>query len=90
MRSPTLTMSFGSASCRIESSREGITPSVLYPISRSTYSRSTCTTVPSTKSPSLKFLIVPSIAARKSAADPMSLTATTGDDVLKLLRRDRK
>jgi hypothetical protein len=38
----------------------------------------------------LKFLIVPSIAARKSAADPMSFTATTGDDVLKLLRRDRK
>jgi hypothetical protein len=27
----------------------------------------------------LKFLIVPSIAARKSAADPMSFTAITGD-----------
>jgi hypothetical protein len=47
-----------------------------------------------TKSPSLKFLIVPSIAARKSAADPMSFTAITGDaafvdEVIKLLRRDR-
>jgi len=27
----------------------------------------------------LKFLIVPSIAARKSSADPMSFTAITGD-----------
>ncbi|CAB4711242.1 unannotated protein [freshwater metagenome] len=31
-----------------------------------------------TRSPSLKFLIVPSIAAKKSAADPMSFTAITG------------
>jgi len=36
---------------------------------------------------------VPSIAARKSAADPMSFTATTGDalsELDKVLRRDRK
>jgi hypothetical protein len=43
--------------------------------------------VPTTKSPSLKFLIVPSIAARKSSADPMSFTAIC---VVKMLRRDRK
>ena len=86
--SPTLTISFGSTSWRIESSREGITPSVLYPISRRTSSRSTCTTMPSTRSPSLKFLMVPSIAARKSSADPTSFTAITGE-MLKVLRRDR-
>jgi len=31
--------------------------------------------MPETKSPSLKFLIVPSIAAKKSSADPTSFTA---------------
>jgi hypothetical protein len=37
----------------------------------------------------LKFRIVPSIAARKSSAEPMSLIATTGlFDVVKILRRD--
>lgn len=34
---------------------------------------------PSTMSPSLKYLIVLSIAARKSSAEPMSLTATCGE-----------
>ena len=34
--------------------------------------------VPSTMSPSLKYLMVASIAARKSSAEPMSLTATCG------------
>jgi hypothetical protein len=38
--------------------------------------------VPSTMSPSLKYLIVLSIAARKSSAEPMSLTATVGIDVV--------
>ena len=57
-------------------------------MSTRTSSRPTWTIVPVTRSPSLKFLIVPSIAAKKSAADPMSLTAITGA-VVKLLRRDR-
>src|ERR1700733_15731070 len=37
--------------------------------------------VPSTMSPSLKYLMVRSIAARKSSSDPMSLTATLGVEV---------
>lgn len=37
------------------------------------------TMVPSTMSPSLKYLIVLSIAARKSSLEPMSLTATCGE-----------
>src|ERR1700761_9825976 len=48
-------------------------------MSRSTSSRSTWTIVPSTLSPSLKYLIVLSIAARKSSLEPMSLTATCGE-----------
>src|ERR1700738_2711883 len=44
-----------------------------------TSSRSTLTMVPSTMSPSLKYLIVLSIAARKSSLVPMSLTATCGE-----------
>src|SRR3712207_4700521 len=47
-------------------------------MSSSTSSRSTLTMTPSTMSPSLKYLIVWSIAARKSSAEPMSLTATWG------------
>src|SRR5580693_5135144 len=47
-------------------------------MSSKTSSRSTLTTVPSTMSPSLKYLIVSSIAARKASCDPMSLTATLG------------
>jgi hypothetical protein len=34
--------------------------------------------VPSTMSPSLKYLMVESMAARKSSSVPMSLTATCG------------
>src|SRR5215831_94675 len=78
MCSPVLTTSCGSTSCLIDSSREGMTPSVLYPMSSKTSSRSTLTTVPSTMSPSLKYLMVSSIAARKASSDPMSLTATLG------------
>ena len=74
--SPTETMSPGSASWRIESSREGITPSVLYPTSSKTSSRSILTTVPSMRSPSLKNFRVFSTAARNSSAVPMSFTAT--------------
>src|ERR1700691_928716 len=47
-------------------------------MSSKTSSRSTLTTVPSTLSPSLKYLMVSSIAARKASCDPMSLTATLG------------
>src|SRR4028119_681934 len=47
-------------------------------MSSRTSSRSTFTMVPATMSPSLKYLIVSSIAARKSSADPMSLIATCG------------
>src|SRR3954465_13986518 len=47
-------------------------------MSSSTSSRSTLTMTPSTMSPSLKYLIVWSIAARKSSAEPMSLIAIWG------------
>src|SRR5271166_2668117 len=47
-------------------------------MSSKTSSRSTLTTVPSTMSPSLKYLMVSSIAARNASSDPMSLTATSG------------
>src|SRR3954462_881307 len=47
-------------------------------MSSRTSSRSTLTMVPSTMSPSLKYLIVLSIAARKSSEEPMSLIATCG------------
>src|SRR5690349_283406 len=47
-------------------------------MSSRTSSRSTLTMVPSTMSPSLKYLMVASMAARKSSSDPMSLTATCG------------
>src|SRR6185437_4783605 len=50
-------------------------------MSSRTSSRSTLTTVPSTMSPSLKYLMVSSIAARNASSDPMSLTATLGVEV---------
>ena len=56
-------MSAGSASLRMDSSREGMTPSLLNPMSTSTSSRSILTTVPSTRSPSSKSVSVPSISA---------------------------
>src|SRR5580658_1780681 len=54
-------------------------------MSSKTSSRSTLTTVPSTMSPSLKYLMVSSIAARKASSDPMSLTATLGVEVASVL-----
>src|SRR6476661_5238989 len=48
-------------------------------MSSKTSSRSTLTMVPSTMSPSLKYLMVLSMAARKSSEVPMSLTATCGE-----------
>ena len=54
-------MSAGSASLRMDSSREGMTPSLLNPMSTSTSSCSSLTTTPSTRSPSSKSVSVPSI-----------------------------
>src|SRR5690625_5260830 len=54
-------------------------------MSSKTSSRSTFTMVPSTMSPSLKYLMVSSIAARKASSDPMSLTATWGVEVTSVL-----
>src|SRR6476660_5812493 len=48
-------------------------------MSSRTSSRSTLMMVPSTMSPSLKYLMVLSMAARKSSAEPMSLRATCGE-----------
>src|SRR3954466_7922393 len=45
-------------------------------MSSRTSSRSTLTTVPSTMSPSLKYLMVSSMAARKASSDPRSSTVT--------------
>src|SRR5690242_2723609 len=45
-------------------------------MSSRTSSRSTLTTVPSTMSPSLKYLIVSSMAARNASSDPRSSTVT--------------
>src|SRR3712207_5749031 len=47
-------------------------------MSSSTSSRATLTMTPSTMSPSLKYLIVSSIAPRKSSAQTMSLIAIWG------------
>src|SRR5690349_7051254 len=47
-------------------------------MSSRTSSRSTLTTVPSTMSPSLKYLMVSSIAARNASSEPMSSMATLG------------
>src|SRR5690625_274577 len=54
-------------------------------MSSKTSSRSTFTMVPSTMSPSLKYLMVSSIAARKASSDPMSSTATWGVEVASVL-----
>src|ERR1700683_3654844 len=54
-------------------------------MSSRTSSRSTLTTVPSTMSPSLKYLMVSSIAARKASSEPMSLIATLGVEVAAVL-----
>src|SRR3954465_2846273 len=48
-------------------------------MSSRTSSRSTLTIVPSTMSPSLKYLMVLSMAARKSSAEPVSLRASCGE-----------
>ncbi len=63
--SPSETISEGAASLRIDSSREGITPSDLKPMSSRTSSLSTLTTVPETMSPSSNSTIVPEMASSK-------------------------
>ena len=74
--SPRLTISDGSASLRMESSRTGITPSLLHPMSTSTSSCSIFTTVPSTRSPSSKSVSVPSIILFISSSE-MSVKSMT-------------
>jgi hypothetical protein len=58
--SPISTSSFGLTDLRIESSLEGMTPSLLYPMSTRTSSLSMRTTAPVTTSPSSKRTIVAS------------------------------
>ena len=70
------TTSCGSTSLRIESSREGMTPSDLYPMSRSTSSLSILTTVPLTMSPSSNSTIVASTASENDC--PSRSSKTTG------------
>ena len=74
--SPSSTMSDGSASLRMDSSREGMTPSLLNPMSTSTSSCSILTTVPSTRSPSSNSVSVPSIIAFMSASEISSKSMT--------------
>ncbi len=69
--SPSETISSGCTSLRIDSSRAGITPSDLKPMSRRTSSRSILTTVPSTRSPSSNSMMVPAITS-SSEAPPRS------------------
>src|SRR5579875_1389851 len=73
--SPTLTTSWGSTSWRMDSSRTGITPSDLKPMSRRTSSLSTLTTVPWTMSPSSNSTMVPAMASSREVS-PRSLTTT--------------
>ena len=72
--SPSDTTSWGSTSLRIDSSLVGMTPSDLYPMSRSTSSESIFTTVPLTRLPSSNSTIVASIA---SANEPSRSSTTT-------------
>ena len=66
--SPSPTTSDGSMSLRMDSSREGMTPSDLKPMSSSTSSWSIFTTVPVTKSPSSNGLMVPSTKPANSSS----------------------
>ncbi len=75
MASPSVTISEGSTSLRMDSSRTGMTPSDLKPMSRSTSSRSILTTVPSTRSPSSNSTMVPAMASSREAP-PRSSSVT--------------
>ena len=74
-RRPRLTISEGSTSLRMESSRTGMTPSDLKPMSRRTSSLSILTTVPSTRSPSSNSTMVPAMASSRDAP-PRSSSVT--------------
>ncbi len=76
--SPSETISDGSTSLRMLSSRDGITPSDLKPMSRSTSSLSTFTTVPVTMSPSSNSTIVPLMASSKLMPSRSSLVTWRG------------
>ena len=83
--SPSDTISCASTSWRIESSRAGMTPSDLKPMSSRTSSRSTLTTVPVTMSPSSNSTIVWLIASSKESAAEVVL-----DDLCAGCRRRRR
>ena len=74
-----VTISDGSTSLRMDSSRTGMTPSDLKPMSRSTSSRSILTTVPSTRSPSSNSTMVPAMASSRDAPPRSSSIIGTGD-----------
>src|SRR5687767_14769248 len=76
--SPTVTISLGSTSLRMESSREGMTPSDLNPMSSRTSSLSTFTTVPWTMSPSSNSTMVPEMASSKDMPPRSSLVTWRG------------
>ncbi len=76
--SPSFTISLGSTSLRMDSSREGMTPSDLKPMSSRTSSRSILTTVPSMTSPSSKEMIESPIACSRSASPRSSSTMVRG------------
>ena len=80
------TISWGSTSLRIESSREGITPSDLKPMSSSTSSLSILTTRPVTMSPSSNSTIVASTASANDCP-PRSSNTTSSSLALFLLDR---
>ena len=75
-RSPSETISEGSTSLRMESSREGMTPSDLKPMSRRTSSWSILTTVPTTRSPSSNSRTLSPTSAVEVGADQVVF----GDD----------
>ena len=76
--SPSETISAGSTSLRMESSRAGMTPSDLKPMSRRTSSRSILTTVPSMTSPSSNSMMESPIAFSRSASPRSSSTMVRG------------
>ena len=76
--SPIATMSAGLTSLRMDSSRAGMTPSDLKPMSRRTSSLSIFTIVPSTTSPSSNCRIVSATAASRSFSERSSKVTVLG------------
>ena len=83
--SPRDTICSGSTSLRIDSSRTGMTPSDLKPMSRRTSSLSIFTTVPSTMSPSSNSTMVAAIASSSDAPVEVVFGDRTGDVVPRLV-----